>query len=445
MNRIKIKALEAEGHMTEPSNQIFNSSSLTKYPIGSLRELIVLSIPIILTLICTHLTSFCDRIFLARYSLTAFEGCVSASFLCLLFQVACIRLVSIAQVFVGQQKGQGASFEVGTYVWQMVWFSFFSLAITLPVGLLMAPLYFAGTSVQDSGMMYFEGMMYANFLFPLGAALSSFFIGLGKTRFIVCAVLISQGVHLLLDFLLIFGIHGLLPPLGVQGAIIATIFSQVLFCFILLSVFLRRSNREEYGTGSYRLKWDLLYQSLKIGLPSALGKLSVLCAWAATAKIMVAKGEAYLSVLTIGSSFALFFLFINEGIGKAITTIASYLIGAKKWDSLSWKLTQSTLKFLGILSLILFGPFILFPKTTLLFFFPSLPLGEQLQLLILSLGWIWIYAFTNGISFIGVGLLTATQQTFFYMVICNLSWITYFIIFYGTNHFHWPADRLWLV
>jgi MATE family multidrug resistance protein len=421
------------------------SKGLTKYPTASLREVIVLSLPIIFTLISTNLTSFCDRIFLSHYSLIAFEGCVSASFLCLIFQVSCIRLVSIVQVFVGQQQGKGSCFEIGSYVWQMIWFSFLSFALTLPLSIWIAPFYLSESSVHGSTMIYFQGMMFINFLFPLGATLSSFFIGLGKTRFVVCAMLLSQGAHLLLDFLLIFGIQNLLPSLGILGAIIANIISQVLFCLVLFTIFLKKNYREEYGTANYRLKWGLLWQLLKVGLPSALGKLSVLLAWTATAKIMVAKGGAYLSVLTIGSTFALLFLYINEGLGRAITTIASYLIGAKLWVSKSWKLCQSTLIFLGILSVILMVPFVLYPHRALSLFFPALSAKEELEVLLQAFLWIWIYAFTNGISFLGVGLLTATQQTKFYMVICNLSWVTYLINFYGMNYLNWPADRLWLL
>src|SRR5437868_4056539 len=80
--------------------------SLTRFPAASLRELLVLSSPIILLLVCTNLASFCDRFFLSRYSFEAFRGCVSASFLCILFQIPCIRLTAITQVFVGYQNGR---------------------------------------------------------------------------------------------------------------------------------------------------------------------------------------------------------------------------------------------------------------------------------------------------------------------------------------------------
>jgi len=215
------------------------TSTLSRYPVASLRELVVLAFPIILTLICINLASFCDRLFFARYSLEAFEGCVSACCLIMLFQIPCVRLASIAQVFVGQKKGEGNSAKIGQYIWQMIWFSLLSLSLTLPLSALIGPLYFSGTVVQELGWTYFKGMMCANFLLPLGAALSSFFIGIGRTRFVVCAIMVALFLHLALDWMLILGIKGFIHPLGILGGIIANIVSQSMFCLLLFLVFFK--------------------------------------------------------------------------------------------------------------------------------------------------------------------------------------------------------------
>jgi Na+-driven multidrug efflux pump len=121
------------------------------------------------------------------------------------------------------------------------------------------------------------------------------------------------------------------------------------------------------------------------------------------------------------------------------------MIGAKGWEKMNWRLCLSVVKLLGLSLLVLLGPFVLFPQKMLSFFFPSQFYGEELELLVRSLLWIWLYAFTNGISFLGVGLQTATRQTLFYMVICNLSWVTYLVAFYGMNSFCWSPDKLWLL
>ncbi len=418
--------------------------ALSKYPMASLRELITLAFPIIFVLVCTNLASFCDRLLLSRYSLEAFEGCVSASFLCMLFQVPCIRLASIAQVFVGKQVGEGDGSSVGQYVWQMIWFSLLSLVIILPAGLLLAPVYFSETSIERVGMVYFKGMLYAHALFPLGAALSSFFMGIGKTRFIVYAMLLSQIVHFSLALLLIFGVPGVVPPLGILGAVIALITSQGLFCITLLGVFFKKAYRRTYGTWNYRLKGALFYECLKVGLPSALGKLSALLAWVAITKIMIVKGDAYLTVLSVGSTLTLIIIFINDGLGRAVTTVASYIIGAGKWVPYAAKLGRSTLLFLGLFSLIFLVPFVICPDMFSSLVFPSLP-REHLSFIYPALFWIWIYALTNGISFLGIGLLTATRQTFFYMVLCQLTWITYGILLRGIQNGNWPPERLWCV
>ncbi|MFI5334615.1 MAG: hypothetical protein ACHQT8_05570, partial [Chlamydiales bacterium] len=89
------------------TSQVFEQSAqpLTKYPSASLRELFRLALPLTLVLLSNCLMNFCDRLFLAHYTLESFEGCVNAVYLCSLFQLTCIRITSMAQIFVGFHKG----------------------------------------------------------------------------------------------------------------------------------------------------------------------------------------------------------------------------------------------------------------------------------------------------------------------------------------------------
>ena len=82
---------------------------LTRNPNASLKEILLLSLPLILTLISGSLMSLCDRAFLSRYSFIACEACVSASFLLLLFKPPASASPRSPSVFVGQKNGAGES------------------------------------------------------------------------------------------------------------------------------------------------------------------------------------------------------------------------------------------------------------------------------------------------------------------------------------------------
>jgi MATE family multidrug resistance protein len=182
--------------------------SLSKYPLGGFKELFSLSLPVSIVLLSGALMGFCDRLFLSYDSLENLEGCVDAAFLCYLFQISLIFGARTTQIFVGECFGSNRFHDVGSYVWQMIWLSLFSMVFTLPLGRVAELLFFRGTVVEEAGTTYFRCLMSFNFLFPLATALSSFYIGRGKINIIFWSTLISNIVNLILDPIFIFGLPG---------------------------------------------------------------------------------------------------------------------------------------------------------------------------------------------------------------------------------------------
>lgn len=421
------------------------NNRLTPYPTASLRELLYLSSPLILTIFSWSFMGFCSRLFLSYYSLDALQGCTCAIYLCTLFQHPCMRLAATAQVFVGLLKGSNSNKKVGEYIWQMIWFSLFSMVLTLPLGLWWAPSFFEGSIIKESGLSYFNVLLFANFLFPLGTALSCFYIGQGKIKIILLATFITHTVNILLDFALIFGIEGIIPPFGATGAAISMAFSQALFCFILFIFFLKKKEREAFGSGNYQFKWDAFWNCTRMGFPRALARIFTLTAWAAIVHIMTFKGGDYLMILSIGGTLIFLFSFINDGMLQGMITIASTLIGSKNYAGI-WKMIRSSFLFLITSTLFLSIPYLLFPEFTLSFFALE-PMDENtLILLKRSFFWLWIFFFCYGFSAIGLSLITASQDMTFYLSIIGFVWLTSYVpAYFAMNVWNWPADYLWLI
>lgn len=206
-----------------PYSQSYQSA---RFSSGSIRELFAFSFPLILSLLSQSVMLFCDRYMLSHYSIRALDTCTAAQALCILFQLPCIRITSMGQVFVGEHVGASRLTHIGPMIWQMIWFSLISMLVTLPLGSAVQSFFFNGSSIQAEGHRYFNWMMGLNFLFPLESALVCFYLGLGKNKIVICTYLVGQGLHLLLDGLLIYGIDGLIPSMGVMGAAVATLVSQ---------------------------------------------------------------------------------------------------------------------------------------------------------------------------------------------------------------------------
>lgn len=212
-------------------------------PRGNLITLIRISLPLMFFLLCETFTIFCERIFLSYYSTDAVHASLNGSYLATIFQSPCIAIGTMAQVFVGFYHGGSEYKRIGPCVWQLIWFSFFSFFITLPLSFLASSLYFKGTVIEKLGIEYFIIFAFGNFLFPLYTTLSSFYLGRGKTIFVTSLMLVSCALQLFLSWLLIFKINA-----GVRGPALAKCISLGILCIIFFSSFLTKKNRENYRT-----------------------------------------------------------------------------------------------------------------------------------------------------------------------------------------------------
>lgn len=422
-----------------------NRLSLTKYPQASFRELISLSLPLILSLFSACFMGFCDRLFLAHYSIESLEGAVSAGYLSILFQHPVIRIVGMAQVFVGLHLGSNRKDQIGATIWQMIWLSILSMLVTFPSSQFVAPFFFEGTAIRDCANTYFTTMMAFNFLFPLGTAISAYFIGQGRTGIIFLTTLVAHSLNIGLDYLFIFGVEGLFAPMGIFGAALATGIAQGLFCLVLLLLFLRKKEREVFGTDKYKFDWDNFWGQLRIGLPRAIARIIILTTWVSISRIMTMKGGDHLMVLSIGGSLILLFTFINDGMCQGMITIASNILGSKDYPAM-WRLVRSGLTLLVSTTALISIPLLVFPDFTLSFFFSSAPNPATLAILKRACLWIWLFFFCYGFNAIGLSLVTAARDVTFYMFAIIFAWITsYLPAYFGMKIFNWSPDKLWLI
>lgn len=427
------------------TQDVASSQTLSRYPTASIRELVYLSFPLVLSLFSSSFMGFCDRFFLARYSLLAMQGCVYAGYLCMLFQLPVMKIVSMTQVFIGLYCGSKQYERIGPSVWQMIWLSLFSMLITLPLSQFVAPYFFKDSLIQEYASPYFTTFMIFNFLFPLGTTLSSYFMGKGKTKIIFLTTLASHSLNIGLDYFLIFGIQGIFPPLGVLGAAIASILAQILFCTILLFAFLRKRERETYRTDRYLFDWNNFWGQLRVGLPRAIARIIILTSWVCISRLMTFKGGDYLLVLSVGGSLILLFTFINDGMQQGLVTVFSHLMGSKDYTKI-WKSVRSGFILLVLTTGILAIPYLFFPNLTLSFLCSNAVSPESYAILKKSCIWLWAFFFCYGFNALGVSLVTASRDIAFYTFSIMFVWFTsYFPVYFSMNLFGASPDKLWLL
>jgi MATE family multidrug resistance protein len=183
-----------------------------------------------------------------------------------------------------------------------------------------------------------------------------FLEGLANTRVAMTIMLISNGVNIGLNYILIFG-HAGIPPLGLMGAGWATFLSRT-FMAILFASYLYyapafRKFRDAFSFGPYRRA--LFSRMLHLGVPSGAQFIFEVAAFDFSLVMMGWLGTATLAAHQIAINLASISYMTTAGLAAATTIRVSYFLGRKDFKNLriaSYTLLSMALVFMGLCALL---------------------------------------------------------------------------------------------
>jgi multidrug resistance protein, MATE family len=415
---------------------------------GSLKELWKLSLPLMISFLSLFVMVFVDRIFLSIYSTDALNAATSSGSLSWSLVLGCSTLAGLAEVFVAQYNGAKQYKMLGEPVWQMIWFSLLSVFFFVPMGLWGSSIFYGSPSMTNFEHHYFSCTMFFSPAAVLVAALTAFFVGQGKTSIIKWLALVGNIVNVILDPILIFGIKGIIPSLGIRGACIATGVGIIVQAGILFCLFFNKSNQELFGTRQWQFKFTQFMRCIKIGLPPAIFVFIELLGWSIFYWMMTQISIDHIFVSSICQSILLLFVFFGLGIEKGAAIVAGNLIGAKKIDQVQ-NVLRSGYKMLALFSLVVIFFFIVYPDLLINLFlqnpqalethvhFSTLSsdyLGNLRSTIRTGLIFIAVYMIIEDVRWLINGILTAAGDTLFLMIVgAGCVWLflllpTYFFV-----------------
>jgi MATE family multidrug resistance protein len=291
----------------------------------------LLAYPLILGHLSFTVQTFVDRLFLTWYSAEAVAGAVTGLFAVWSIIALFTGTGEYLTTFVAQYFGAKRPERIGAAMWQGIYFSLGAGALVA----LLAPL--AGPAFDLAGhepalrryeVEYAQVLMWGAFPVVLMATLSTFFAGRGETRVILDVNLLATLVNVALDWLLIFGNAGF-PELGVIGAALGTVLSQVVGALVYLALMLRRPHRAEYGTLSgWRLEPWLVARLVRFGMPTGLQYALEVAAFAVFMVIVGRIGTLELAASGIAFNLNMIVFFPMVGLAVAVCSIVGRYLGA---------------------------------------------------------------------------------------------------------------------
>ncbi|MGA8165165.1 MAG: MATE family efflux transporter [Waddliaceae bacterium] len=382
-----------------------------------------------------------ERLLLARLSVHAMETVTITAYICQIFQISCVAIAMMAQIDVGRWHGAGEWKRIGPGVWQMIWFSFLSMLATVPLSLIYGRHYLRGSGVESIALPYLYFIVAINFLYPLGAALTGFYLGRRETRFVLCMTIAFQGMKILLGYLLIVGWKDWIPSFGLLGGVMSTLIAQGGFCIVLLVVFLKEKHAKIYHSRHWHFNRKLFWHGIYPGTLRAINRILNGTSWASIAGLMTARGETHLLILTIGGTVFLLFSFIGDALLQAQTTSISNSIGAQN-ESMMHRAFRSGSQ-LALVGIALAGiPLLFLPIQTYDYLFPTIALEEGLVRNVFF--GLWLCLGFHIFSSVLTAYILAFKDTKFSCFMGGVNWINGFLLmFVFLEKVGISADQFW--
>ncbi|MDR2067751.1 MAG: hypothetical protein LBP41_02055 [Holosporaceae bacterium] len=383
----------------------------------SLREVLKFTLPLVLMTLSFNLMFSVDRMVLARYSIDSMNAVSLAGNFVVITSFIAIVIAQMATVFVGQYNGLGEYKKTGWPVWQMIYFSLMSLLFFVPCGLATEYIDIFPNLYRDERICYQKIVMISSGIPAISSALSSFFIGRGQSTIVIIAVLIGNVINFCLDIALVFGVEGVVPPLGAKGAAIATVIGELARVIILFALFLNKDNRFNCATFDYKFRKRLFWDCVRTGFPISLTKSLGLLAWFLLLLMFTSVSRDFATIESVLVSLWAVFAFFSEGVARAISALTANLIGQNNLKAVK-KLLTLFLKLNMIVTLIFAIPLVIYQN---IFFTFLDKLNGNIAHLYSDFSFVfcslWITLFMDGIFYIVCGVLSAGGDTKFPMYV----------------------------
>lgn len=294
------------------------------------KEILDLAWPLILSTCSITIQQFINRIFLSWYSPETLAAAAPAGALSFLAIGLFIGIVNYSSTFIAQYHGAGMKDRIASCVWQSIYLSIVFSIMVLPILPHTERLFhLTGHSPELVRLesSYFNIMIAGAFFSICGAAVSGFFMGLGKTRALLIANIIATCVNIILDYGLIFGKLGI-PRLGITGAAYATIIAMATSLIILTCLLFAKENRQEYHIHHIRpLDFKLAKRMVRFGFPNGIQVTIDVFVWSLFLLFVGRLGTIPLAATNLAFQINSVSFMPVTGIGSAVAIIVARELG----------------------------------------------------------------------------------------------------------------------
>ena len=328
------------------------------------RAILLLAIPMVLEMAMESLFAVVDIFFVSKLGDAAMAGvALTESGLTIIYTAAMGLSIGVTAM-VARRTGEGNREGAARAAAQAIFLGIFLAVVFGVCGVVFAAdilrVMGADESVVAAGLPYTRIMLGGNIVIVLLFLQNAAFRGAGDAAIAMRVLWIANGLNIVLDPLLIFGV-GPFPELGVEGAAIATTIGRGTAVLVQIYTLLRLGGKLRIRRPHLRIQPAIMARLIRL---SATGTLQVFigtASWIGLIRVTASFGAEALAGYVIAVRIIIFALLPAWGLSNAAATLVGQGLGAgdpERAERAVWISCRMNLAFLGTVGLlfIIFAP-----------------------------------------------------------------------------------------
>lgn len=373
------------------------SGKETEFTSGSIRKAIfMLSIPMILEMLMESIFALVDIAYVSKVSVNAVATIgLTESVITLVYALAIgLSMAATAVVArrIGEKDVQGARIAAVQAISLGVLISVLIGIIGIIYAKDILALMGGEAELIAEGYGYTQWLIGGNITITLLFLINAIFRGAGNASIAMWALVLSNGLNIILDPMFIFG-FGPIPEMGVKGAAVATNIGRGTAVLFQLGILFFGWGKIKLLAKDLVLNFKVMLNLIKVSLGGIAQFLIGTSSWIFLMRIMSEFGSEVLAGYTIAIRVMMFTLMPSWGMSNAAATLVGQNLGAKQPERAErsvWKTGKYNAIFMGTVSL----GYLIFAKTIISWFnaTPEVVKSGALCLQVIALGYIF-YAY----------------------------------------------------
>ena len=325
-------------------------------PIG--RALLLLAVPMVLETAMESVFALTDIFWVSRLGAEAIAAVGLTESMMTLVYTAAIGLGIGVSAMVARRIGEKDPTAAATAAVQGI-----AIGLLVAAGVAVAGISFAPGLLRVMGAspaLALHGAGYTRMMLGGSASvlllflINAIFRGAGDPAIAMRTLWLGNGINLVLDPCLIFGL-GPFPAMGVTGAAVATTIGRGIAVLYQVHRLRQPGGRLWIGRSDLRLRPAIMRRVLRLSGTGTFQVLVATSSYIALVRILSSFGDAAVAGYTVAIRLAIFAMLPSWGLSNAAATMVGQALGAGKPERARkavWRAAQVNVAFLGTIGLL---------------------------------------------------------------------------------------------